>query len=207
MATPNKMLSGSLINSLSTILHESDRLKKASVLLKNVNYAPFLLFRQFSLKFREKSKQSEAAHMLNIPLTPFYEAVLMLEGKKQGKFRNILRAYGLAFGFIVLVLWVAVLAVSLILYFLGFKVPEMLISSEAQISAVGYCWLFNHFYYQRKRGEKHYRLLTILELIIGAVLIITGVYNIALAKLNVFTYLCLIIGVALIFINAKTGIS
>jgi len=131
----------------------------------------------------------------------------MLEGKKQGKFRNILRAYGLAFGFIVLVLWVAVLAVSLILYFLGFKVPEMLISSEAQISAVGYCWLFNHFYYQRKRGEKHYRLLTILELIIGAVLIITGVYNIALAKLNVFTYLCLIIGVALIFINAKTGIS
>jgi hypothetical protein len=131
----------------------------------------------------------------------------MLEGKKQGKFRNILRAYSLAFGFIVLVLWVAVLAVSLILYFLGFKVPEMLISSEAQISAVGYCWLFNHFYYQRKRGEKHYRLLTILELIIGAVLIITGVYNIALAKLNVFTYLCLIIGVALIFINAKTGIS
>jgi hypothetical protein len=131
----------------------------------------------------------------------------MLEGKKQGKFRNILRAYSLAFGFIVLVLWVAVLAVSLILYFLGFKVPEMLISSEAQISAVGYCWLFNHFYYQRKRGEKHYRLLTILELLIGAVLIITGVYNIALAKLNVFTYLCLIIGVALIFINAKTGIS
>jgi hypothetical protein len=131
----------------------------------------------------------------------------MLEGKKQGKFRNILRAYGLAFGFIVLVLWVAVLAVSLILYFLGFKVPEMVISSEAQISAVGYCWLFNHFYYQRKRGEKHYRLLTILELIIGAVLIITGVYNIALAKLNVFTYLCFIIGVALIFINAKTGIS
>ena len=65
------MLSGSLINSLSTILHEFDRLKKASVLLKNVNYAPFLLFRQFSLKFREKSKQSEAAHILNIPLTPF----------------------------------------------------------------------------------------------------------------------------------------
>ena len=131
----------------------------------------------------------------------------MLEGKKQGKFRNILRAYSLAFGFIVLVLWVAVLAVSLILYFLGFKVPEMLISSEAQISAVGYCWLFIDFYYPRKRGEKHYRLLTILELLIGAVLIITGVYNIALAKLNVFTYLCLIIGVALIFINAKTGIS
>jgi len=127
----------------------------------------------------------------------------MLEGKKQGKFRNILRAYGLAFGFIVLVLWVAVLAVSLILYFLGFKVPEMLISSEAQISAAGYCWLFIDFYYPRKRGEKYYRLLTILELLIGAVLIITGVYNIALAKLNVFTYLCLIIGTALIFINVK----
>jgi len=131
----------------------------------------------------------------------------MLKGKKQDKFRNILKAYGLAFGFIVLVLWVAVLAVSLIFYFLGLKVPEMLISSEAQISAAGYCWLFIDFYYPRKREEKHYRLLTILELIIGAVLIITGVYNIALAKLNVFTYLCLIIGVALIFINAKTGIS
>jgi hypothetical protein len=131
----------------------------------------------------------------------------MLKGKKQGKFRNILRAYGLALGFIVLVLWVAVLAMSLILYLLGFKVPEMLISLEAQISAAGYCWLFSIFYYPRKRGEKHYRLLTILELIIGAVLIITGVYNIALAKLNVFTYLCLIIGTALIFINAKTGIS
>jgi hypothetical protein len=127
----------------------------------------------------------------------------MLKGKKQDKFRNILRAYGLAFGFIVLVLWVAVLAVSLILYFLGFKVPEILISPEAQISAAGYCWLFIDFYYPRKRGEKHYRLLTILELLIGAVLIITGVYNIALAKLNVFTYLCLIIGTALIFINVK----
>jgi hypothetical protein len=127
----------------------------------------------------------------------------MLEGGHQGKFRTILKAYGLALGFILLFLWVAVLAASLILYVLGFKVPEMLISSEAQISAVGYCWLFIDFYYPRKRGEKHYRLLTILELIIGAVLIITGVYNIVLANLNVFTYLCLIIGAALIFINVK----
>jgi hypothetical protein len=103
--------------------------------------------------------------------------------------------------------WVVVLAASLILYMFGFKVPEILISSEAQISAVGYCWLFSNFYYSRKSGEKHYRLLTILELIIGAALIITGVYNIVLANLNVFTYLCLIIGTALIFINAKTGIS
>jgi ABC-type transport system involved in cytochrome c biogenesis permease subunit len=90
---------------------------------------------------------------------------------------------------------------------LGFNVPDMLISSEAQISATGYCWLFIDFYYPRKRGEKHYRLLTILGLIIGAVLIIRGVCNIVLANLNVFTYLCLIIGIALIFINAKTGIS
>jgi hypothetical protein len=131
----------------------------------------------------------------------------MLEGGHQGNFRTILKAYGLALGFIVLFLWVVVLVASLILYMLGFKVPEILISPEAQNSAVGYCWLFIDFYYPRTRAEKHYRLLTILELIIGAVLIITGVYNIALAKLNVFTYLCLIIGVALIFINAKTGIS
>ena len=127
----------------------------------------------------------------------------MLKGKKQGKFRNILRAYGLAFGFIVLFLWVAVLAVSLILYFLGLKVPEMLISSEAQISAAGYCWLFNDFYYPRNRGEKHSRLLTTLESIIGIIVIITGIHNIILTNLNVFTYLCLIIGTALIFINAK----
>jgi hypothetical protein len=127
----------------------------------------------------------------------------MLKGKKQGKFRIILRAYGLAVGFIVLVLWVAVLAVSLILYFLGLKVPEMLISSEAQISAAGYCWLFNDFYYPRKRGEKHYRLLTTLESIIGIIVIITGIHNIILTNLNVFKYLCLIIGAALIFISAK----
>jgi hypothetical protein len=131
----------------------------------------------------------------------------MLEGGHQGNFRNILKGYGLALGSIVLFLWVVVLVVSLILYMLGFNVPDMLISSEAQISATGYCWLFIDFYYPRKRGEKHYRLLTILGLIIGAVLIIRGVYNIVLANLNVFTYLCLIIGIALIFINAKTGIS
>jgi hypothetical protein len=127
----------------------------------------------------------------------------MLDKGQQGKFRNILRAYGLAFGFIVLFLWVAVLAVSLILYFLGLKVPEMLISSEAQISAAGYCWLFNDFYHPRNRGEKHYRLLTTLESIIGIIVIITGIHNIILTNLNVFTYLCLIIGTALISISAK----
>jgi hypothetical protein len=127
----------------------------------------------------------------------------MLEGGQQSKFRIILRIYGLTVGFIVLVLWVAVLATSLILYVLGFKVPEMLISPGAQISAVGYCWLFDDFYYKRKRGEKHYRLLTTLESIIGITVIITGVHNIILTNLNDFTYLCLIIGTALIFINAK----
>jgi Flp pilus assembly protein TadB len=127
----------------------------------------------------------------------------MLGGGQHSKFRIISRTYGLAVGFIVLVLWVTVLAVSLILYVLGFKVPEMLISSEASMSAVGYCWLLNEFYIPRRRGEKHYRLLTFLELSVGVILIITGVYNIVLANLNVFTYLCLIIGTALIFINAK----
>jgi len=127
----------------------------------------------------------------------------MLEEGQQGKFRTILKAYGLALGFIVLFLWVAVLAASLILYVLGFKVPEMLISSEAQISAAGYCWLFKEFYIPHRKGEKHYRLLTILGLIIGIIVIITGVYNIVLANLNVFTYLCLVIGSALIFINVK----
>jgi hypothetical protein len=127
----------------------------------------------------------------------------MLEEGRQSKFRIILRAYGLAVGFIVLVLWITLLAVSLILYVLGFNIPEMLISPEAQISAVGYCWLFNDFYYPRKRGEKHYRLLTTLESIIGIIVILTGVHNIIFTNLNVFTYLCLIIGTALIFINAK----
>jgi hypothetical protein len=41
----------------------------------------------------------------------------MLEEGHQGKFRTILKAYGLALGFIVLFLWVAVLAASLILYY------------------------------------------------------------------------------------------
>jgi hypothetical protein len=125
----------------------------------------------------------------------------MLEEGRQSKFRIILRAYGLAVGFIVLVLWITLLAVSLILYVLGFNIPEMLISPEAQISAVGYCWLFNDFYYPLKGGEKHYRLLTTLELIIGIMVIITG-YN-TIANLNIFTYPCLIIGTALIFINTK----
>jgi hypothetical protein len=133
----------------------------------------------------------------------FYEAVIMLEGDQQSKSRIILRAYGLTVGFIVLFLWVAVLAASLILYVLGFKVPEMLISSEAQISAAGYCWLFNDFYYLRKRGKKNSRLLTTLESIIGIIVILTGVHNIIFTNINVFTYLCLIIGTALIFINAK----
>jgi hypothetical protein len=125
----------------------------------------------------------------------------MLGEGQHSKFRIILRAYGLALGFIVLFLWITLLAVSLILYVLGFNIPEMLISPEAQISAVGYCWLFNDFYYPRKRGEKHYRLLTTLELIIGIIIIITG-YN-TIANLNIFTYLCLIIGTSLIFINTK----
>jgi hypothetical protein len=98
-------------------------------LFKNVNYEPFLLFRQFSLKFREKSKQSEAAHILNIPFIPFLmRAALVLDEGQQGKFRSIIKAYDLALGLIVLFVWVVVLAASLILYMLGFKVPEILIS-------------------------------------------------------------------------------
>jgi len=127
----------------------------------------------------------------------------MLGGGQRSKFRIILRAHGLAVGFIVLVLWITVLAVPLTLYVFGFNVPEMLISSEAQISAAGYCWLFNDFYYSRRRGEKHDRLLTTLESIVGIIVIITGVHNIILTNLNVFTYLCLIIGIALISISAK----
>ena len=42
----------------------------------------------------------------------------MLEGGQHSKFRIILRTYGLPVGFIVLFLWVAVLAASLILYVL-----------------------------------------------------------------------------------------
>jgi hypothetical protein len=86
---------------------------------------------------------------------------------------------------------------------LGFNVPDMLISSEAQISAMGYCWLLSDFYIPHKRGEKHYRLLAFLKLTVGVILIITGVYKIVLANLNVFTCLCFIIGTVLIFINAK----
>jgi hypothetical protein len=127
----------------------------------------------------------------------------MLGGGQQSKFRIILRVYGLTAGFIVLFLWVSVLSVSLILYVLGFKVPEMLVSLEAQMSAVGYYWLFNEFYIPRRRDEKHYRLLTFLELTVGVILIITGVYNIILTNLNVFTYLCLIMGAVLILIDAK----
>jgi hypothetical protein len=184
--------------------HGPNSLKKASILLKNVNYAPFVLFRQFSLKFKEKSKQIEAAHLLNIPFMPIFdEAVIMLEEGQQSKFRIILRAYGSPVGFIVLFLWVAVLAASLILYVLGFKVPEMLISTEAQISALGYCWLLSEFYIPRRRSEKHYRLLTFLGLTVGIILIITGVYNAIHASLNIFTYLCFITGTSLIFINAK----
>jgi len=127
----------------------------------------------------------------------------MLGEGQHSKFRIILRAYGLTAGFIFLVLWITLLAASLILYMLGFNVPIMLISSEAQISAVGYCWLLSDFYIPRRRGEKYYRLLTFLELTVGVILIITGVYKIVLANLNVFTCLCFIIGTALIFINDK----
>jgi hypothetical protein len=104
-------------------------------------------------------------------------------------------------GFVAMVVWVAALVASFVAFFLGFPIPEILISPEATISASGYCWLINEFYVTRRRGERHYWLLTILGLTVGITLIITG-YN-TIANLNIFTYLCLIIGTALIFINTK----
>jgi hypothetical protein len=104
-------------------------------------------------------------------------------------------------GFVAMVVWVAALVASFVAFFLGFPIPGILISPEATISASGYSWLINEFYVTRRRGERHYWLLTILGLTVGITLIITG-YN-TIANLNIFTYLCLIIGTALIFKNTK----
>ena len=108
-------------------------------------------------------------------------------------------------GFVVLIIWVAAMVLSLTIFSLGFPIPEILISPEFMMSGLG----FSHLYHygpikgQRKTKDKNELIPSILGLGVGICILSLGTFQIFFMTPNFFTYLCLIIGIAVIFLNAK----
>jgi len=100
-------------------------------------------------------------------------------------------------------IWFAFILSAFILYILGYNVPKTLISMEAIISCAGYSWMLNDFLNTPRKGEKYYKPLLALSITMGLLEITSGIHSIILAKSNIFTYSCLIIGAAIIYIQAK----
>jgi hypothetical protein len=107
-------------------------------------------------------------------------------------------------GFVVLAVWVVVMVFSLALSFLGFSVSEILISPEFMAAGCSFSFLYSNLLFgQKEKGEKVGLILSILGLIIGANTLSLGAFAIMITMPNFFTYLCPIIGTALIFLNVK----
>lgn len=97
------------------------------------------------------------------------------------------------------------MVIAFALHFLGYYVPEALTSLDFTNSAIGYSFLVFSIAYPVKRVAKFWKLSLVLNLMIGFLIFLTGVYSIILTKANIFTYLCLIIGALMITLNIKNA--
>ncbi|MEM3697630.1 MAG: hypothetical protein QXQ94_09060 [Candidatus Bathyarchaeia archaeon] len=91
------------------------------------------------------------------------------------------------------------------MHFLGYNVPETLTSLDFMNSAVGYSFLILSIAYPVRRGAKLWKLSLAINLTIGLLVLIGGVYSVILMEANIFTYLCLIIGAFTIMFNMKNA--
>jgi hypothetical protein len=123
--------------------------------------------------------------------------------KQEDSLNNLKMVWRVA-GFFVLVVWVLAMVFSLTIFVLGFPVPEILISPEFMVAGCGFSFLYSSFMYgQREIGGKAELILPVLGLIVGVSILSLGVFVILFTTPNFFTHLCLIIGTALAFFNAK----
>lgn len=101
-------------------------------------------------------------------------------------------------------IWVCSIVTAFILHFLaGYNAPEELLSIDSISSAFGYSCLINNIFYPIRKGDKLWKLRFAINLIIGLLLIILGMYGIIFTNPNVFTYICLLVGAAIIIFSAK----
>ncbi|MFP3984467.1 MAG: hypothetical protein ACLFU9_00390 [Candidatus Bathyarchaeia archaeon] len=107
-------------------------------------------------------------------------------------------------GFVVLVVWFEAIVSFQTLSFLGFSVPEILISQEFLLSAVGFSILYNTLEGGKRRTERKADLAPFIGyLIAGTCIVLTFGLSIKPETPNFFAYLGLVIGAAIIFLDAK----
>jgi hypothetical protein len=107
-------------------------------------------------------------------------------------------------GFVVLVVWAVAMAFSSTIFVLGFPVPEIMVSPSFLAAGCGFVVLYNSLLNgQREIRGKAGLTISILHLIVGGSVLFTGAYVMLFKTPNFFTSLCLIIGTALTFLNAK----
>ena len=160
----------------------------------------FVFIRWFNCEKRIESKL--ALHLYCSSL--IIRVVTQLMFVRKCSFKN-LKDVLLRAGFVVLVVWVAVMIFSFILLMFSFSVPEVLISPEFVLSCLGISTIYYNLTAPKRKIEEKAGLLPfICHLIIGTCLILYFVQAvITLSNHNLFTYLCFIIGLAVIFFNVR----
>lgn len=114
------------------------------------------------------------------------------------KKKRLLCYFGLSAAYV----WAGTIIIVFVLRFLfGYNVPEELLSVYSTSSALGYSCLIKDIFYPVRRSDTLWKSRFSVNLIIGCCLIILGVYGILSANQGVFTYVCLLLGMAITALN------
>jgi len=106
-------------------------------------------------------------------------------------------------GFYISLIWAFIMGVANILYFFGYQIPEILVSMGFSQSALGFFTLQYSLRDPVRKGDKYWKLAVATYLLMGVCTLFVGILNVVRQELNIFTYLCFIIGAALILLSIK----
>ena len=119
----------------------------------------------------------------------------LLSSKSYG---SVLRSACLVFSGI----WVAFIAGSALVYWLGFPVPVILFSAEDIVAVSGFTSLWTGLSLLHGRARKRLDVASeILGVFVGVCVLFAGVYVTFYQSANIFGYLCLAIGAFSLILN------
>ncbi len=111
--------------------------------------------------------------------------------------------YAILIGYVFSEILLIIAASMGILRLSGFQVPETLASNSFIFSSYGLYCIFNSLLRPIRRDEKYWKLGLTAYLLGGICVLSTGIVDIAGGEMNIFTYPCLLLGVALLYLSLK----
>jgi hypothetical protein len=126
--------------------------------------------------------------------------------KQKGSVNNLGMVWRRVY-FVILAVWDAAMIYYAFVYLLGSSIPEFLGFPEFFVAGAGFSSLYDMPINDRKdAGKGGTLIISTTRLIMGGTALFTGVYAMMYKKPNPFTYLCILIGIALISLNVKRAI-